>query len=340
MRVLLVDDDVLVRGSVARILRKGDYDVCTAPDGRQALDVLKREPIDAVLTDWMMPEMDGIELVRRIRAEIRPAPVVIMITALNSDDAREHALQVGADAYLAKPFSLDEVLAVLANCLRRRHQKPPQAPHPSAAGAVTPAATREARPPYVAVALAASTGGPPALTELFKHIMPNPGAAYFVVLHAPAWALSVFAERLAADAGWDVRLSRDGMLPEGGRVYLAPGGRHMLVVPDTFTLQLSDDPPENHVRPSADPLLRSLAQAAGKYCVAGVLTGLGCDGSLGAAAVADAGGVVLVQDPETAVAPYMPRSVIELGVRSTAADLPRLGRLLTAHVEALSRNLA
>lgn len=341
MSILVVDDDPLVRATVARTLSRSEYQVNTAADGVQALEMLRREAYQAVLTDWMMPEMDGIELMRRIRAEFRPPPVIIVITALSSGEARDHALQVGADAYLAKPFAPRDLLGVLENCLKRRNQKTPQATpdllstEPTAGQ--TPGAA--ASPPYVAVALAASTGGPRAITQILNQMPAQPKGAFFVVLHAPTWALCSFADRLDADVKPKVHLARHGMQPVEGNVYLAPGGTHMVVDPDSHELRLTDDPPENYVRPAADPLFRSVAQAFGKYCVAVVLTGLGCDGSLGATAVTAAGGVVLAQDPATADAPFMPRAVIDLGIATATVSLSRLGGIIAAYTQKLTLEL-
>ena len=100
-----------------------------------------------------------------------------------------------------------------------------------------------------------------------------------------------------------VSLAVNGMKIEKGNVYISPGDKHLKVDPKSFKIILDDGPKENFVRPSADPLFRSVADAFGKYSLGVILTGLGRDGALGTAQIASVKGTVLVQDPDTAVAP-------------------------------------
>jgi two-component system chemotaxis response regulator CheB len=129
------------------------------------------------------------------------------------------------------------------------------------------------------------------------------------------------------------------MQTRAGEVYLAPGDRHMLVVPGSLQLHLTMEPPENYMRPAADPLFRSVAAAFGQYSVAAVLTGMGRDGSLGAATIAAVGGKVVAQDPRTAVAPSMPQTVINIGAASSVVPLDVLGATLRSHVQAMVTEL-
>lgn len=91
-------------------------------------------------------------------------------------------------------------------------------------------------------------------------------------------------------------------------------------------LLLDDGPEINFVRPAADPLFQSAAHAYGGRCIGVVLTGLGRDGCEGSRAIRDAGGTLFVEDPDLAMAPSMPRSVIEADLVSEGYDLPELGR--------------
>src|SRR5690242_19126532 len=105
MRNLVVDDDAAVRDSLARTLRFEGYEVATAADGQVALDaVAEREP-DAVVLDVGMPGLDGLETCRRLRADGRPLPI-LMLTARDSVGDRVAGLDAGADDYLVKPFAL------------------------------------------------------------------------------------------------------------------------------------------------------------------------------------------------------------------------------------------
>lgn len=120
MKILVVDDSKAMRMIVQRTLRQagyGDAAMTEAANGKEALDVLRRESFDVVLSDWNMPEMNGIELVQAIRAQPEFAEVRLMMVTSETEGARvESALEAGADEYLMKPFTreiLVEKLAVL-----------------------------------------------------------------------------------------------------------------------------------------------------------------------------------------------------------------------------------
>jgi two-component system response regulator MprA len=118
MRVLVVDDDLAVRDSLARTLKFEGHDVETAGDGRDALAVIREREPDAVILDVSMPVLDGLETCRRLRAGGVLVPV-LMLTARDSVGDRVAGLDAGADDYLVKPFALQELLARLRALLRR-----------------------------------------------------------------------------------------------------------------------------------------------------------------------------------------------------------------------------
>ncbi len=118
MRVLVVDDDAAVRNSLDRALRLNGYTVDLAVDGADALQQLQKDPPDAMVLDVLMPNTDGLEVCRRVRALGDQTPI-LMLTAQDSVAHRVSGLDAGADDYLPKPFSLDELLARLRALLRR-----------------------------------------------------------------------------------------------------------------------------------------------------------------------------------------------------------------------------
>ncbi len=124
-RVLVVDDEPAVRTSLARALRLERYDVETADGGQAALDLLGAVTADAVVLDVAMPDLDGLEVCRRLRAAGDRTPV-LMLTARDAVDDRVSGLDAGADDYLVKPFALKELKARL-RALLRRADDPPEA---------------------------------------------------------------------------------------------------------------------------------------------------------------------------------------------------------------------
>lgn len=119
MRVLVVDDEPAVRQAVRRALSFEGYDVVLAAEGGEALAVLASEPVDVVVLDVLMPQVDGLEVCRRLRAEGDDTPV-LLLTARSRVAERVAGLDAGADDYLVKPFALQELLARIRVLLRRR----------------------------------------------------------------------------------------------------------------------------------------------------------------------------------------------------------------------------
>ncbi len=333
MKVLVAEDNPASARLMERALIKAGHQVAIAGDGAKALEALRAAPVDALLTDWMMPNMDGIELIRRVRQSIYPVPFIMVITALDTSNAKAYALDSGADDFLGKPVTIPEMLARLTAGYARLTQATPRVPLTS----VPPVLA--GRPPFVAVAIAASTGGPTAVRDMLATISPTDRAAFFIVQHGPAWMLEAYAGRLGREISLPVRLARDGMAISPGAVYLAPGERHLLVEPGVFVLRLDDGPPENFIRPAADPLFRSVARAFGRYSVGLVMTGMGRDGAAGCAAIQAVGGPILVQDPATAAVSSMPQTVIEMGLVSSSLPIAEIGPAIIRYVDSLSADL-
>jgi two-component system response regulator MprA len=119
VRILVVEDDPAVRGSLDRALRLEGYDVSPVDAGTPALEALAPNPPDAVILDLGLPDIDGLEVCRRMRAAGNDTPV-LMLTARDAVNDRVQGLDAGADDYLVKPFALAELLARLRALLRRR----------------------------------------------------------------------------------------------------------------------------------------------------------------------------------------------------------------------------
>jgi DNA-binding response OmpR family regulator len=117
-RILLVEDDEHLADGVAFNLRNTGYDVELAPSGEAALATLEQRAFDLVLLDVMLPGIDGLDVVRRLRRAGNTRPVLIITAKNRADDAIE-GLDAGADDYITKPFDLDEVLARIRGALRR-----------------------------------------------------------------------------------------------------------------------------------------------------------------------------------------------------------------------------
>jgi DNA-binding response OmpR family regulator len=139
-RVLVVDDETMVREVLARYLEKDGFDVAVAEDGERALEEFSRTRPDLVLLDLMLPRVDGLEVLRRMR-ERAPAPVIVL-TAKGEETDRVVGLELGADDYVTKPFSPREVVARVRAVLRRAAPASSTPETPIVAGALEIDATR------------------------------------------------------------------------------------------------------------------------------------------------------------------------------------------------------
>ena len=198
--------------------------------------------------------------------------------------------------------------------------------------------TKRPRPLEV-LALAASTGGPDALTVLLGTLPEHFPLPVVVVQHMPASFSSRFAEQLARCCRLPVRLAEDKHPLTPGVVWLAPGDQHMQVrrVDGALVLATNREPPEHGCRPAADPLFRSLAVSAPNTTLAAVLTGMGYDGGPGSRVLTDAGGVVYAQDEATSVVWGMPAAVVQAGAAAKVLPLEELGPALCEQVKSRQR---
>ncbi len=337
-KILIAEDDALLSKLLEAALRPNYPDLVLTRNGEEALKALRKTPIDVLVTDWMMPGMDGIELIRRVRAECSPPPFIIMSTVLGSNEARDHALRSGADDFLVKPARMAEIRACI-EIASQRHNSSRKLVAAKPVPARAAWRTNEALPEHVVVAVAASTGGPVALHAVFDEPELPKSAVYLVALHGPEWLHESLVEALRRRSDLDVRLAEDGVTAQPGSVYFACKDRHLTLDAD-FRLKFDDSPPEHFLRPAADPLFRSVARTCGQSALGLVLTGMGNDGASGAAEMAAAGATILAQDPATAVIASMPNAVIAAGIVKEVIPLPGIAAGVGRHVGSLQAALA
>lgn len=118
-KILVIDDDPIVRNTIARILNRAGYDLLVAPDGRQGLALFESEYPEVVITDLIMPEKEGIETIREIRG-MRPDAKIIAISGggrLGNTDYLLMAAKFGAREIIAKPFEPSELIETVSRCL-------------------------------------------------------------------------------------------------------------------------------------------------------------------------------------------------------------------------------
>lgn len=181
------------------------------------------------------------------------------------------------------------------------------------------------RPSFVVIGT--SAGGENALVQVFKSLPSGfPGAVLVVTHVGPHRDLGWLAEHLTRAGQLTVKVAKDGEPIRQGAAYLAPAGTHLLVERDH--LRLGQGPLEQHSRPAIDVLFRSAAAAFGRRLIGVILTGMLRDGTVGLRHVRDAGGITIVQNPETAEAGEMPRNAMEGLDVDYCLDVAEIGPLL------------
>lgn len=319
VRILIVDDSAVTRKMLNDLLAS-DPEIAvagSAGDGRQALTRIRELKPDLVTLDIDMPGLDGMDALVEIR-KLYPKLPVIMFSTLTERGAAItlDALARGASDYVAKPspsetpqHSHERVQKELIRKIKCLCAE--RAPRSQPGPAPTSPSVRP-QPRIDVVAIGTSTGGPSALSELIPQFPTDFPVPIVIVQHMPPLFTHLLAERLNALAPLAVREGKEGEKVQRGQVWIAPGGHHMTVARKgtDFLLGLNCDPEENSCRPAVDVLFRSVAQTYGANVLAVVLTGMGSDGTQGAAAVRQAGGEVIVQDEESSVVWGMPGKVV------------------------------
>ncbi len=357
--VLVVDDSAFMRRLITQILESsGEFTVAaTARNGLDALDKVHALNPDLVTMDVDMPELDGLQALGYIMSET-PRPVVMLSAATthSGHDATLRALELGAVDFVRKPsgpISLDlaRVSDRLLSALRAAAQanvrgvrmlavtRLPVRGTPARPIPAIPTAPAKPIPAGVSatriVAIASSTGGPRALAEVIPNLPRALGAAVLVVQHMPAGFTKSLAQRLHAMSKLPVSEAEAGEPVLSDRVYLAPGGLHMSVTGTVgaAAIALENSAPIWGVRPSADPLFRSVAERFASDVVAVVLTGMGRDGAEGTRAIRNAGGRAVLQDRATSTIFGMPNAALQIAGADRVAALGEIAPAIVAMLQ-------
>ena len=302
VRVLVVDDSALMRKLIPQVLsRDPSIEVIgTAMDGLIGLRKIGELRPDVVTLDLDMPRMDGLEMLRQITRKERVPVIVFSAHTEAGASVTLKALGLGAFDFVAKPQeaasgSIEQIASELA--LKIKVAAASGAPKMIISEpAVKPKEPRKfssthSRRPYRVCAIGVSTGGPNALEYVFSQLPEDFPGCLLVVQHMPEGFTGMFARRLDECSAIEVKEAQSGDLLLAGRVLICPGNRHLMIrrMPRGDMAVLSDGPPVNGHRPSADVLFHSVAQQFGPTAVGLLMTGMGEDGAEGLGALKAAG---------------------------------------------------
>ena len=355
IRVMVVDDSVVIRGMISRWI-DAEPDMKVAASLRTGLDAvnqIERINPDVAVLDIEMPELDGISALPRLLAKKRDL-IIIMASTLTRRNAEISfkALSLGASDYIPKPESTREAAAadifhhdliqkirhLGAKVRRTRGASPPLAPalersqpaaKPAPAAPAAPLVRRQFGPTAPrALVIGSSTGGPQALMSLVTEIGPVIDRyPVLITQHMPPTFTTILAEHLARSSRRPAAEAVDGEIVKPGRIYLAPGGRHMKVVRHhaDVAIMLDDGPPVNFCKPAVDPLFASAVDIWQGSTLAVILTGMGSDGMRGGKDIVAAGGSVIAQDEATSVVWGMPGAAAHAGICAAVLPLNQIG---------------
>lgn len=336
IRVLVVDDSAFARKSITKMINAdSELEVVgTARDGQDAFEQVKSLRPDVVTLDVTMPNVDGLQALDLIMAEV-PTPVV-MLSAMTGENTGTtiEALEKGAVDFFLKPSAMspagrsEEALELITK-IKVASKIPPlklkvlgrvksaRMSRPTVNGSKASTGRKKV------LVIGTSTGGPKALAELMPALPGDLPAAILIVQHMPPEFTNSLAQRLNTACSYSVKEAKAGDQLEYGNALLAPGGFHMLVN-RKGEIVLDKGPTVCGVRPAVNKTMESVAGVYGKASLGVILTGMGNDGTDGAGLIKAAGGKIAAEHESSCAVYGMPRSVFEAGYVDAVAPLKKM----------------
>ena len=355
LKVLVVDDTVVYRKIVTDVLTDlpGVEVVGTANNGKIALSKIFSLKPDLLTLDIEMPVMNGLELLARMRKEA-PDVGAIMLSTLTQrgGEMTMKALELGAFDFVPKPqndtaeenrkaikdaiFPMiraytrkKEIAKILGGTSALSSTREDKKKAHLLSGAKKPDQTlRGRRKKSEIVAIGISTGGPNALAEMMPRLSGDLGVPILIVQHMPPVFTKSLASSLNSRCALEVKEAINGEQIRANIAFIAPGGKQMKIVAGADgrqrVIRITDDPPENSCKPSADFLFRSVAEHYVGRATGVIMTGMGSDGTKGLELMSRNGATVIAQDEKTSVVYGMPKEAVDAGIVDVIAPLHRI----------------
>lgn len=353
IKVLVINEHILVRRAIAGILNKeANVIVKVCGDKSKCEKMIQNENPDVILFDIESSKSDGYSIFNTLRVRFPKLPIVV-ISSRSEDGARSalYALRNGAVNVLTTPKNNNALLlsgrhlekrlpliikgaaqTISRNTVDRwlvekitRKQK----------DAEEKKQRRNIREGSVKlVVIGSDMGGPKALNTILKDLPADFPVPIVVIQHFPKFYTHALAQKLRKNSKLSVREAVDGVELMPGTVWLAPGGHHCEIQQNgnRSFLKVHRGPRENESRPSIDVLFRSAARIHGSRVMGVILSGNGSDGLAGAKVIQDKGGVILVQDPGSAMVDDLPLSVIREGEIDNYYPAEQIANELVKHI--------
>jgi len=354
IRVLVVDDSAFMCKVLQEIINADPQleVVGQGRDGRDGVALAESLRPDVITMDLNMPHVDGLQATELIMSQ-HPRPIVIV-----SSESREgaastlKALELGAIDFVPKPSSGIDLdmksvreeltrklkLAAKVRVVRTATRSKLAGAPASALAASTPTAAMIAQNggKFPMVVIAASTGGPAAVTRVVSGLPKDLPAAVFLILHMPATFTKQFVVQLSEISALPVKEAETNEAPQPGTIYLCPGSHHLRLSLNG-KISLDSGARIEGYRPCADVALETVAVYARALTVGVVMTGMGNDAAKGAKAVKAAGGYVIAQDEATSMIFGMPAEAIQAGAVDEVVALDSISAAIEKRVAKITK---
>ncbi|MDC1067930.1 chemotaxis response regulator protein-glutamate methylesterase [Candidatus Kapabacteria bacterium] len=362
IKLLIVEDSAFLRSTYQKLLSdsKEIEIVDTAKNGKDGVEKTILHKPDVITMDIEMPVMNGLDAVKEIM-KVQPTPI-LMVSSLTKEgaDATMEALSRGAIDFIPKETAFSKVSTMKDNLiekivkiagntglknriLRTTNITKENRNHDSIDNNVKKTVASESnsvkkgkssnynlaereiptKSKINAISIGISTGGPLSLQQVIPFLSENIKVPVFIVQHMPPNFTKSLAERLDGTSKLKVKEAESGEIIEGGTVYIAPGGKQMLI--GNSKIVITDKKPEKELySPSFNIALGSQVHCYNKKILAVVMTGMGSDGTIAMKKLQEIGGYNISQDPDTCVVAGMPSSALNAGIINEMLPLDKI----------------
>lgn len=349
VKIIIVDDSPVVLAILKKIFStSSDLQIAgTGKNGLEGLELLKMHNPDVICTDLHMPEMDGLEFIRRVM-ETSPKPMLVISTAVSDAGDKNvfQLLEAGALDVFPKPAGgkeedYEKIGAHLISKVKLLKSVPVfkkirKVSHTSAASSASSSSTTFmpalSEKEFKFVAVGASTGGPNALQAIFSMLPKDFSAPILCVQHISPGFQDSLISWLSSTSRLKITVMEENSVPEAGVIYFPPEGKHM-TVNGQGRLVSSTEPGYNGHCPSVNILFKSLGRYFASKTLAVLLTGMGDDGATGLLTVRQFGGTTIAEAESSCVVYGMPRVAKEIGAAELVLPLGRIAPQLAAFLK-------
>ena len=319
--ILIAEDDPVTSGFLCKVVEKAGYRPVAAQNGREALELFRKQDFFLIILDLEMPVMDGFGVLEFIKAKGLKLSV-IMLSAFTQHGAFETAksLEMGAVDVIPKPDTQNNlgfadiekmIIERVSGFVQQRNEKKFE----SKSFDIEKIPQKFSEKNYEILVFGSSTGGPLVLHKILSKFPADFPAPIVIIQHMPPIFTKAFAERLSENCNLKAVEITDGEEVKNGQIYVAPGNFHVLIKSKGArrVFQLTSDDPRNSHRPSIDVTMESVVSEYDNKAVGVIMTGMGTDGASGMKLLHDKGGLTLAQDEDSSVIFGMNRRAIEMG---------------------------